>query len=55
MAAREQFKGSLYNIEAEEWWGARNGRQKVPRVLALYFLTHVQNSLQQPFLFDTMT
>jgi len=48
-AAGEQLKGSIYNTEAEEWWGVRNRRQQAPRVLALYCLTHVQNSLQQHF------
>jgi hypothetical protein len=48
-ATREQLKGSLYNTEEEEWWGARNGRQQAPRVLALYCLIQVQNSLQQHF------
>jgi hypothetical protein len=43
------------HTEAEERSGAVGGRQQNPRVLALYCLTYVQNSLQQNFQFDAMT
>jgi hypothetical protein len=54
-SAREQLRGSLYDTEAEEWWGGCQERAAAGPTCTDTVLSHVQNSMQQHFLFDAMT